>query len=160
MYYVPLAIVGICAIIESKIKRKKIPFYIAFAVMSLFLILRYGQGTDYFGYLGNYELWDYHSEIGFLTLERVFHAIGCPFEVFAILIAVFHMTCTFRAINLYSPYKCFSLMLLYPDIFNLLFFGSASGNHYCFLFRVYAEVAGGWKMDQIHYCLYYFSDDT
>lgn len=124
MYYVPLAIVGICAIIESKIKRKKIPFYIAFAVMSLFLILRYGQGTDYFGYLGNYELWDYHSEIGFLTLERFFHAIGCPFEVFAILIAVFHMTCTFRAINLYSPYKCFSLMLLYPVIYLTYYFSA------------------------------------
>lgn len=124
MYYIPLAIVGICAVVETKIKRKDIPFYIAFLVMSLFLMLRYGQGTDYFGYLGNYELWDYHSEIGFLLLERAFRAVGCSFEIFAICIATFHMICTFRVINFYSPYKCFSLMLLYPTIYLTYYFSA------------------------------------
>lgn len=124
MYYIPLAIVGICAIVETKIKRKDIPFYIAFLVMSLFLMLRYGQGTDYFGYLGNYELWDYHSEIGFLLLEKAFRAVGCSFEIFAICIAAFHMVCTFRVIHFYSPYKCFSLMLLYPTIYLTYYFSA------------------------------------
>ena len=73
----------------------KYEFYFIFAVMSLALIWRYGQGTDYFGYYVNYLLvpehtisfpnyGEVHGELGWLFLCNLFRVIHAPYEHFLI----------------------------------------------------------------------------
>lgn len=118
MYYIPIAILTIFLYIEKKIgDKKQILFNIAFAILAFALCFRYGQGSDYFGYMGNYNTTDNHSEIGFLLVSYFFKKMGAPFELFAASISLFEMLCVYRAIRLYSPMGIFSLLLFYPTLY-------------------------------------------
>lgn len=118
MYYVVLSLLIVFSIIEVwRGDKKNILFHVAFFILVLMLCLRYGQGTDYFGYRCNYDTIDLHSEIGFRVLNQVCKSIGMSFEVFVGMISLFQMLCLYRGICLYSPVKTLSLLLFYPTLF-------------------------------------------
>ncbi len=104
-------------------------YWIAFGALTLMLCLRYGQGTDYFGYNTNYILtssfWDIrnlfesdiHGEIGWLILCSLCRTIKLPFEAFVVGISVFEMYCLHRFVSRYSPMQTVTLLLFYPTLF-------------------------------------------
>jgi len=111
-----------CCILETFCSNKKLIFYSNFGIMTLALCFRYGQGTDYFGYMLNYYLIDNHSEIGYKLLTGFLNSRNIPFELFIFCISIFTMICTFRAISLYSPGRMLSLLVLYPTIYLTYYF--------------------------------------
>lgn len=124
MYFIPLIVLTLFTIIEIQGKDKRhYFFYVAFLFLTIAICLRYGQGTDYFGYMNVFLKRD-HGEIGYTILQDVFGALGLPFELLAAVIALFQMLCIQRGIMKYSPYKLFSLLLMYPTIYLTYFFSA------------------------------------
>lgn len=129
MYYIPLILMTILSIWQQKKEQnKKIIFYVVLILLTAMVCLRYGQGTDYFGYRGNYYGEDYHDEIGYYLISKGFLKIGCSFEVFTFVVAAFQMICVWKAIITWADYSMLSLLLLYPTIFlTYLFAGGRQG---------------------------------
>jgi len=124
MYFIPFIVLTLFTIIEIQGKDKRhYFFYVAFLFLTIAICLRYGQGTDYFGYMNVFLKRD-HGEIGYTILQDVFGALGLPFELLAAVIALFQMLCIQRGIMKYSPYKLFSLLLMYPTIYLTYFFSA------------------------------------
>lgn len=124
MYFIPFVVLSLFTIIEIQEKDKRhYLFYAAFLFLTIAICLRYGQGTDYFGYMNVFLRRD-HGEIGYTILQEVFGALGLPFELLAAVIALFQMLCIQRGIMKYSPYKLFSLLLMYPTIYLTYFFSA------------------------------------
>lgn len=118
MYYIPIVILILFSYVERKVDDKKhILFNISFVMLTIMLCFRYGQGTDFYGYMGNYNLVDTHSEIGFLFISVLLKKAGVPFGWFVAGIALFEMGCVYRAIQLYSPLRIFSLLMFYPTLY-------------------------------------------
>ena len=125
MYYIPLLIMFLFCVFENRsFKNKDIYWRIAFGILLLMLCLRYGQGTDYFGYKWNYLNGDTHSEKGFVFIQQIFRSMGAGFEELVFVISLFQMFCIYRALKLFSPYKSMSLLLLYPTIYLTYFFSA------------------------------------
>lgn len=124
MYFIPFIVLSLFTIIEIQEKDKRhYLFYAAFLFLTSAICLRYGQGTDYFGYMNVFLRRD-HGEIGYTILQEVFGTLGLPFELLAAVIALFQMLCIQRGIMKYSPYKLFSLLLMYPTIYLTYFFSA------------------------------------
>lgn len=124
MYFIPFIVLSLFTIIEIQEKDKRHHlFYAAFLFLTIAICFRYGQGTDYFGYMNVFLRRD-HGEIGYTILQEVFGALGLPFELLAAVIALFQMLCIQRGIMKYSPYKLFSLLLMYPTIYLTYFFSA------------------------------------
>lgn len=124
MYFIPFIVLSLFTIIEIQEKDKRhYLFYAAFLFLTIAICFRYGQGTDYFGYMNVFLRRD-HGEIGYTILQEVFGALGLPFELLAAVIALFQMLCIQRGIMKYSPYKLFSLLLMYPTIYLTYFFSA------------------------------------
>ena len=104
------------AILEYKYKWKY-AYYIGFVMLTLMLCLRYGQGTDYFGYLRNYHVSDNHSEVGYQALCKVLQLLKIRYEYLNAFIGLVTMLCFDRAIKRYSTWKNFTLLLIYPTVF-------------------------------------------
>lgn len=118
MYYIPLLILmGFSAFETIRGNKKNRLFLIAFCGLTLMLCLRYGQGTDYFGYMINYDTCDEHSEIGFVLISQLCRRVGISYEFFAIIVSLCQMLCLYRAVCLYSPIRNISLLLFYPTLF-------------------------------------------
>ena len=98
MYFLPLIIITIFLCFEIGGKDKKhILFNVAFVLLTLMICLRYGQGTDYFGYLNVFLRHD-HGEIGYTLLQSLFSYFNLPFELMIAIISLFQMVCIYRAI--------------------------------------------------------------
>ena len=124
MYFIPLIVLTLFTIIEIQGKDKRhYFFYVAFLFLTIAICLRYGQGTDYFGYMNVFLKRD-HGEIGYTILQELFETLHLPFELMVAVIALFQMLCIYRAIMKYSPYKLFSLLLVYPTIYLTYFFSA------------------------------------
>lgn len=124
MYFIPLIVLTLFTIIEIQGKDKRhYFFYVAFLFLTIAICLRYGQGTDYFGYMNVFLKRD-HGEIGYTILQELFETPHLPFELMVAVIALFQMLCIYRAIMKYSPYKLFSLLLVYPTIYLTYFFSA------------------------------------
>ena len=114
--------------VYSKRDRKWI-FLTIIIALSLLLCVRYGQGTDYFAYnylyvkTGNLvaelsrNVSEIHGETLWRVIQSLFVSVGMPFEVFVAIIALITSYFTYLAINRYSPYKVFSIFLLYPTYY-------------------------------------------
>ncbi|MEG0773176.1 EpsG family protein [Clostridium sp.] len=103
--------------------------YTSFTVVSAFITLiafmRYGEGTDYFGYMFNYyitpSVFDFptafsngvHGEIGFIVLSSLFRTFNISFEVFAGVMALCSMVLVCRFIKKYSKMPITSLTIFY-----------------------------------------------
>lgn len=103
MYWLVLAVLllfAFCEITKGKISR--LNFHIAYLLLTLLVVLRQGQGTDYYNYREMYEAVDevtsivgltliYHGEIGFLFLNYVAAKLGCSYQLFSALFSLLTM---------------------------------------------------------------------
>ncbi len=113
---------------------------VAFAIMTVFLCLRAGQGTDYPAYEWIYGLtpsvFDPDNPIytsGVSTVERgwwiicnIFKSIGIPFEYFITLISLIEMLLINRFISKMgvTRYKVLVLLLAYPTLYFTFLFSA------------------------------------
>ena len=115
-------------------------------VLALFLVLRYGQGTDYFSYMRLYEeapggiiairnFWSKNDnvEIGWKLLEAVFQAVRAPCWVFMGVIGTASMLLLYRfAVKCCPGARTFALLLAYPTLYlSYLFSGVRQGLTIC-----------------------------
>lgn len=130
LYLIVFAMLLVFSIWEYKKKTTQKPLYwIAFGVLTLMLVLRYGQGTDYFGYYSNFlntpTIWQFsnlmrttvHGESGWLFISAVFRGFGIPFHVLVILTSLLTMYSLHRFLSRYSSMQTVSLLLAYPTIY-------------------------------------------
>lgn len=134
--FILVAFLSLISMINSKLD--KMLYTISFFAMTLFLVLRFGQGTDYPGYMCIYEMSsmaldpnggflayyrNVHTEIGWKCLMVLFRLINADFWHITVLIALFTMWCVHLGINRFClKYKTFALVLLYPTIYLTYFF--------------------------------------
>lgn len=113
----------------KKKKTQRVLYWIAFGVLTAMLVLRYGQGTDYFSYYYNFlstpPIWQFsellatnvHGEAGWLFINAVFRGFGIPFHVLVVLVALLTMYSLHRFLSRHSTMMTVSLLLAYPTIF-------------------------------------------
>ena len=123
------------ALSEKKINRlNNILYFISIVCLTLFLCLRYGQGSDYFGYMEHYRVGKsgidemYHVEYGFRVIIVIFNYFRLRYETFIFFISIVSMFFIQRAVYKFSSIKSLSLLLLYPTIYlTYLFSGIRQG---------------------------------
>lgn len=129
-----------------KKKDYNVLFIVSAIVLTLFLVLRYGQGTDYFSYMRLYEeapggitenknFWDRNEnvEIGWKLFEAAFQAIKAPFWVFMAAVGAGSMLLLCRfAVRCCPGARTFALLLAYPTWYlTYLFSGVRQGLTIC-----------------------------
>lgn len=130
LYLIALIILVLFSIYEiQKGTTQKRLYYISLFVLSVMLCLRYGQGTDYFGYFYNFLLTPslldvdalrnsaLHGEPVWLLICAFFQTFHIPFEVLVFLISAIMMYCLHRFVTKYSPMWTVSLLLAYPTLY-------------------------------------------
>lgn len=138
--YILIFVIIEMAVLISVIKPQyeKVCYCTSLIVLTLFLALRFGQGTDYPGYMCIYEyaetalnpelgflhyLNNIHAEAGWKLLMVTFKLFNAEFWVVTFWIAIFTMFCTHRCIDKYClKYKTLALVLLYPTIYLTYYF--------------------------------------
>lgn len=116
------------ACVSLKVKRT-LNYALAFwVVMTLMICLRYGQGTDYFGYVYIFNsmrtldgIRYIHGEPLFLLMCWLFNQIG-SFELFAGVIALADMIMLWGFIRKYSRNVMMSLFLSFPVLYMTYFY--------------------------------------
>lgn len=111
----------------NKVPYKKKGVILLTICLTLFLALRYGQGTDYYGYYLQYRWVEgtasllvnslHHGELGWYMLLVIFNRLGFSYELFIALLSVTMMLLIYRTIKRYSPYGIISLLIFYPTFF-------------------------------------------
>lgn len=134
MYIYCIVFLIILFLAVASLKRKVSDFTIGMVIIGItaMLMLRYGQGTDYFAY--NYliernsslkdvfvETADNHGEIGFRLLAALFH--GNSEALFAI-IALYVMGMTTVFLWRHCNNKAFSLLLFFPTVMLTYYFSA------------------------------------
>ena len=139
LYIVILGIIAVCTVITLvKPEYDKWLYYVCLAVMTLFLMLRFGQGTDYPGYLCIYETADVvfgpegsfsqylnmiHAEIGWKLCMVLFKFFDMDFWIVTAFFAAITMWPTHIAIsNFCGKYRVVALLLLYPTVYLTYYF--------------------------------------
>lgn len=125
-YIIVFLILALCSYYELKGNRFiKTSFNYLFAFITFISCIRYGQGTDYFGYMRNYYITpplnkflsifslDIHGELGFVFINSIFRTFNIKFEIFAGIIALITMILIYRFIKRYSKLPIMSLTLFY-----------------------------------------------
>lgn len=105
-------------------------YFLSFVLMTLFLMLRYGQGSDYSMYewfymaapksldfSSYYFSSAYHTEIGWKAVMCVLKIVGIPFEAFIAVFSAFMMACLNRCIRRFSPDPMLSLLIAFPTLY-------------------------------------------
>lgn len=96
----------------------------AFALLTIMLVFRFGQGTDYFSYHYLYENEVFFRDIGYSLLSFLCRSAGLPYPVFVAVIALICMALLYRFISRYSKYWFFSLLIVYC-VYYMSYFESA-----------------------------------
>lgn len=129
MYVLVGLLLSIAATIElgKGTANKKTVFSILIVLLTAMLAIRYGQGSDYYGYYLQYNRINanaslfinslYHGEFGWYILLVIANRIGMSFETFIAIISIIMMGSIGKAIKKYSPYKIWSLLILYPTFY-------------------------------------------
>lgn len=110
-------------------------YKISIIVLTLFLALRYGQGSDYSMYEWFYIVAPdhldfshlffsdaYHTEIGWKVIMCCLKMAGISFEAFIIVLSVIMMACLHRCISLLSRDWMLSLLISFPTLYLIGFF--------------------------------------
>lgn len=132
MYVLMNALLLIGIFFNEKKKIADEVYKILLILLWVMLALRYGQGTDYFGYYfihsrnqtffeAIYNSHQTHSEVGFRILCWIFKD---NFTYLIIFISTIEMIMLHRFINLYSTNRRLSLLLVYPTIYLTYFFSA------------------------------------
>lgn len=139
LYIIVFLIITISAIIAYIYpKYDKQLYYISFIALTAFLCLRFGQGTDWPGYMRIFNQAEYalnpeygfryyhnlaHSEIGWKFLMVLFNLVKFPFWVVTSSIGLLSMLSIHLGIKSFNlKYKTMALVLLYPTIYLTYFF--------------------------------------
>ncbi|MCI8281980.1 MAG: EpsG family protein [Lachnospiraceae bacterium] len=114
-------------------------FCIELFLMGAMLCLRYGQGTDYFGYEANYSLVPknidmhflfhngIHGEVGYTFIAEIFRSLGAPFPIFVAVLSLAMMLMTYHGIKRYHGIKTIAVLLLYPTYYLTFYYGIRQG---------------------------------
>lgn len=141
LYLLVFGLVGILTLITMVRSQLDKPAYvIGFSAMTLLLVLRFGQGTDYPGYMYIYEMTNMlfdpkdgfgaymtriHSEIGWKFLMIFFQLLKTDFRVVVIILSLSIMWCTNLGINRFcEKHKTLALFILYPTIYLTYYFSA------------------------------------
>ncbi len=128
LYFIVLCVLSVGVFLEV-ISPKKLEKSWGFLwiVLSVFLMCRYGQGSDYTGYQTLYEqiiqmrnlglLSGIHTEIGWKVLCLTTYAFSLQFFQFVMMISIIELFFLYRFIKLYCPYKIFALFLIFPTLY-------------------------------------------
>jgi len=121
-----LGILVAFAIFEYFKPVKKLFFGLLFGSFTLLLVMRCGQGIDYFSYSEvYYHGWKYTTtEYIFDNVMKAFHSMGFSFPVFIIFITLVIMALLYVLLVSYSEYKCMSLLIVY-SFYYLSYFESS-----------------------------------
>lgn len=114
-------------------KNYKYAGYAIFSLMVIMLVFRYGQGTDYFGYMFNYyntpPIYDLnlletkiHGEYGYIIITSIFRALNISFETFTALISIVSMLLIFKFLNFNSKGILISLLVFYSQLYIVYFY--------------------------------------
>lgn len=120
MFLLLLVFIMVCCLFEKN--GRKWVFHAAWLVLTAVLCIRFAQGRDYRTYWMMYHYGDGHSEFLWRCITTILNNAGVPFEAFIFGISLFMMYGIRRAVLRFSPYHCFSLLLLYPTIYFSYFF--------------------------------------
>jgi len=92
-------------------------------------MLRFGSGTDYYGYLMYYNsspdtIWDSiqyqsHMDIGYRVLVGFFRGLNLDFEFFIMLISLLIMFAYLKVIKENSKFKLLSLLIFYAVYYSI-----------------------------------------
>ena len=109
---------------------EKIGYWIGIAVLYLFALFRFGQGTDYIEYCwyyvvaGRYDSLsaflstaEVHSEAGWRLILYVFSHLHVPFDFFMGIFTTVEILCLDRLIRHHCKYRTFALFLAYPTLY-------------------------------------------
>lgn len=132
LFLIVLILLAITRAIPALSKKS---YLICMIVMTLFLALRYGQGTDYSAYewfylmapssldFTNLYFTDtYHSEFLWKLLMVVLKMVGIPFKVFIGALSCLMMWCLYRFIKKFSPDPMLSTLIAFPTLYLVYFF--------------------------------------
>lgn len=109
-------------------KQEKL-YWVIFIVLTAMLCLRYGQGSDYFGYMYNYlttpklneigKLFEsgLHGEPGWLVMCSVLRTLNVPFPLLVTVLSGAEMFLMHRFVYKFSPLKSVSLLAAYPTLY-------------------------------------------
>lgn len=156
MYLIMLGIAAIFAAVGyfDRTADKRL-FYIELFLMGAMLCLRYGQGTDYFGYEVNYSLVPQnidihflfhngvHGEIGYTLIVEIFRSLGASFPVFVAALSLVMMLMTYYGIKRYGGIKTIAVLLFYPTYYLTFYYGVRQGAALaftlCFILPAYVK---------------------
>lgn len=151
MYWFTLGVLLLLVIHEIAGKKiNQFNFHVAYFLITMLVVLRQGQGTDYYNYQEIYEMINdamgvggllliYHGEIGYLFINYIAVKLGCSYQLFSALFSLltmivyypfFHERCRCSIVPLFIFYATF--FLIYP--FNLVRQGLTLGIVVSYLF--------------------------
>lgn len=125
MYY--LLFVLLLVTCSFKLSNDKKIYRILWLFLTLVLIFRYGQGTDYISYNYHYQSIGRMTEIknvtyygldyGYMIVNKLFNMTGLSFQWYVGIVSTFMMFCLDRFIKNYSTKPVLSLLLFYPTYY-------------------------------------------
>lgn len=126
-------------------------YKVCFVILALFLLFRFGQGTDWLGYNYIYSFapstFDFsdafytdaiHSEIGWKLLNNLFKFLGLKFIHLVLFVSIIELICLRIFIKRYSSIKTVSLMIAYPTLYLTYYFSSLRQGLVTALFLAFA----------------------
>lgn len=131
-----LILCGLAGFEYLKNRKQEKLYWVIFTVLTAMLCLRYGQGSDYFGYMYNYlttpklnqmgELFDsaIHGEPGWLLICSVLRTCNVPFPVFVTVLSGVEMFLLHRFVYKFSPLKSVTLLAAYPTLYLTFIFSA------------------------------------
>lgn len=115
------------AAVSEKTSKPTLAFWGGFLIMTIMLVFRYGQGTDYFGYRYNYYKipdfaitfpeYDVHGETGYQLVCNIFRILHIPFEGLIAFISILQMGFLLVFLKRYKVAYPFALLLIYPTLY-------------------------------------------
>jgi len=129
LYHLVFALLLFGAVIEYWQKRTpKALAFVCFAVLTLMLCLRFGQGTDYVSYRmiyytippnlsGTLNYGYAKAEIGWRLITMVFRMAGLSFDVFVFILSAVQMLLLWRFVKRYCHYQILALFLGYHTLY-------------------------------------------
>lgn len=119
------------AVVSEKTSKPTLAFWGGFLILTMMLVFRFGQGTDYFGYRYNYYKipdyaitfpeYDVHGELGYSLLCNIFRVFHFPFECFVAFISVIQMAAMLAFYKRYQIATPFALLLSVPTLYMTYF---------------------------------------
>ena len=129
--------VALLAFAGSNAKWEKISYCISLALLTMFLALRFGQGTDWLAYNYLFEgapstidfddiyyTDAFHSEFGWKLINNVVKATGLDFVFVSVASSLLEMGMLARFVNRYSPNRALSLLIAFPVVYLTYFFSA------------------------------------